>query len=92
MLQAWLALGEQGTRDTVDDAAALALHVLTYAGFGVKYAFKDSETKLKAPHRLTYRDALLCVIRNFYAACDGSDEIHELPHHATKCAQGRRGV
>ena len=65
MLTEWLKSGTQGTKDVVDDTAALALHVLTYAGFGVQYAFKDAGQKLEASHRLTYRDALLLILRNF---------------------------
>lgn len=65
MLQEWIACGAKGSKNVVDDTASLALHVLTYAGFGIRYTFKDAQQKLDPPHRLTYRDALLLVLRNF---------------------------
>lgn len=66
MLREWAKCGEQGTRSFAHDAATLALHVLTYAGLGIRYDFHDDEKrKPSAPHRLSYRDALDVVLRNF---------------------------
>lgn len=66
MLEKWIEYGPEGTRDVVDDTAALALHVLTYAGFGIPHDFNnEAQQMVNAPHKLTYRDALLTVLRNF---------------------------
>ena len=53
------------TRNVVDDTATVALHVLTNAGLGIQYAFNDAGTKIVSPHQLTYRDALIMILRNF---------------------------
>lgn len=65
MLSNWVRGGAEGTTNVVDDTAALALHVLTYAGFGIRHDFGDGLHEIEAPHQLTYRDALLTVLRNF---------------------------
>ena len=65
MLDKWVECGPEGTKEVVDDTAALALHVLTYAGFGIRHDFKDAQRMVEAPHTLSYRDALLTVLRNF---------------------------
>ncbi|KAI9713837.1 MAG: hypothetical protein M1820_000567 [Bogoriella megaspora] len=64
MLHEWISSPE-GTLDMVRDTATLALHVLTYAGLGIQYTFKDANNKLEAPHSMTYRDALSLALSNF---------------------------
>ena len=64
MLDKWTS-SPDGTKSVVEDTATVALHVLTYAGLGVQYAFKDAGTKIEAPHRMTYRDALHLILSNF---------------------------
>lgn len=65
MLDQWTASGSDGMRSVVDDTAALALHVLTYAGLGIRHDYRDAQQTVEAPHKLSYRDALLTVLRNF---------------------------
>ena len=64
MLQAWLQRGREGTRETVSDTALLALHVLTYAGFGMKYSYSDGVQHPQPGFTMSYRDALSLVLRN----------------------------
>ncbi|PSR88502.1 cytochrome P450 [Coniella lustricola] len=74
MLQEWTKNGAQGTTKSAHDAATLALNVLTYAGMGVAYEFSEGKEEprnnnsrkfLPASHRLSYRDSLNTVLRNF---------------------------
>lgn len=65
MLIKWVERGFEGTRDIVDDTAAVTLHVLAYAGLGIRQDFEDEHKQVESPHRLTYRDALLIILRNF---------------------------
>ncbi|KAL9066892.1 MAG: hypothetical protein Q9157_006984 [Trypethelium eluteriae] len=64
MLQEWTSCSE-GTPDVARDTATLALHVLSHAGLGIQYAFKDAKNKIEAPHEMSYRDALFLVLTNF---------------------------
>lgn len=64
MLQGWLQRGQEGTKETVDDTALLALHVLTYAGFGMKYSYVEGVQRPKPGFTMSYRDALSLVLRN----------------------------
>lgn len=49
----------------VDDTAALALHVLICAACGIRDEHHDAQRTPEHPHKLSYRDALLTVLRNF---------------------------
>ncbi|KAI9686047.1 MAG: hypothetical protein M1822_004030 [Bathelium mastoideum] len=64
MLQKWASCSD-GTRDVAADTGTLALHVLTFAGLGIQYDFKDAKNKIEAPHMMTYRDALSLILANF---------------------------
>ncbi|KAL8945491.1 MAG: hypothetical protein Q9183_008073, partial [Haloplaca sp. 2 TL-2023] len=62
MLVSWSETGQKGTKETTEDTATLALHVLTNAAFGVAYAFNEGVRKLAPGHDMTYRDSLnLCL-------------------------------
>lgn len=74
MLQAWTKKGARGTTNSAHDAGTLSLHVLTYAGLGIPYDFSEEQGKdeivegrklVPPPHKLSYRDALNIVLRNF---------------------------
>ena len=65
VLNQWARFSESGTSDVAADSAKLALHVLTSAGLGISYSFNNAQEQLVAPHRLSYRDALSVVLRNF---------------------------
>ncbi|MCJ1388203.1 hypothetical protein MMC18_001048 [Xylographa bjoerkii] len=67
MMQSWTLRGSQGTNETVPDTAILALHVLTYAGFGVRYSFLEGLQQLHPPHIMSYRDALATILNNIIA-------------------------
>ena len=64
MLQLWVEQGDKGTRDTVGDAATLALHVLAKAGFGIAYPFRAGLSASQSGHNMAYRDALLLILKN----------------------------
>lgn len=64
MLQGWLQRGHQGTEETVGDTALLTLHVLTYAGFGMKYSYSSGVQRPQPGFTLSYRDALSLILRN----------------------------
>ena len=64
MLQGWLQRGHDGTRETADDTALLALHVLTNAGFGMKYSYTDGVQRLQPGFTMSYREALSLTLRN----------------------------
>lgn len=67
MLQAWLNMGPAGTTDTVEDTAKLALHVLTFAGFGISHQFHEDDQELAPGHSMTFVYALTFLLRNFTA-------------------------
>lgn len=64
MLQSWVECGQQGTQETVQDTARLALHVLSSAGFGVSRSFNEGVQKLSPGHDMSYQDALSLILRN----------------------------
>ena len=65
VLRVWAKAGSSGTRDTTEDALALAMHVLTYAGFGIQCNFAEAPQNLDLQHRLTYHDALVLLVENW---------------------------
>lgn len=65
MQKIWLAQGASGTKDVIHDTMTLALHVLTSAGFGVTYSFKNASQRIPAPHKQSYRDALSIALQNW---------------------------
>jgi Sec-independent protein translocase protein TatA len=64
MLQSWVDEGLEGTRETVQDTARLALHVLSSAGFGISRPFNAGVQKLPLEHHMPYQDALSLILRN----------------------------
>ena len=64
MASSWLREGAEGTRETVDDTAILALHVLTGAGFGISYPFDHEAQRPSDGHTMTYRDSLSLCLKN----------------------------
>lgn len=64
MLLAWLNTGPAGTRNTTEDTAKLALHVLISAGFGISYPFHGGVQELSPGHTMTCGDALSLILRN----------------------------
>jgi cytochrome P450 len=67
MLKSWIGKGEKGVTNTADSTLAVALHVLTGAGFGQTYDFDTSEVDQIPPgHSMSYRDALKVVLGNLY--------------------------
>lgn len=64
MLQTWLNEGSTGTRETQADTAKLALHVLTFAAFGISYQFQGGVQQMAAGHSMSFVDALEHVLRN----------------------------
>jgi cytochrome P450 len=69
MLKSWIAKGAKGVTNTPSSTLALALHVLTGAGFGKIYDFEASGVQEVLPgHSMSYRDALKVVLGNLYGA------------------------
>ncbi len=64
MAQFWAEQGAEGTKETVEDTATLALHVLTCVGFGLSYSFHHGVRDLSDGHSMNYRDALSPCLRN----------------------------
>ena len=64
MLQGWVRQSLNGNWSTIEDTAILALHVLTYAGFGLKYPFSEGVQNPQPGHVMAYRMALLRVLQN----------------------------
>lgn len=64
MALSWAEQGAEGTKETVEDTATLALHVLTSVGFGLSYPFHHGVRDLPDGHSMTYRDALSLCLRN----------------------------
>ena len=64
MALSWAERGAEGTKETVEDTATLALHVLTSVGFGLSYPFHHGVRDLPDGHSMTYRDALSLCLRN----------------------------
>ncbi|MCJ1312350.1 hypothetical protein MMC25_006024 [Agyrium rufum] len=65
ILSHWRSLHpEEGTKDIVESTRILALHVLSFAGFGQKSEFGSATGKLGSEHRMAYRDALQLILQN----------------------------
>ena len=64
MLQAWVSRNSLGTTETVQDTAIVALHVLTSAGFGLKFSFSHGLQSPRLGFVMSYRDALRAILRN----------------------------
>ena len=64
MAESWADQGRMGTMETVPDTATIALHVLTFVGFGLSYPFHGGLRDLPAGHTMTYRDALSLCLQN----------------------------
>ncbi|KAL8863950.1 MAG: hypothetical protein Q9174_007504, partial [Haloplaca sp. 1 TL-2023] len=64
MLVFWSETGQKGTKETTEDTAALALHVLTNAAFGVAYAFNEGVRKPAPGHEMSYRESLNMCLGN----------------------------
>lgn len=60
----WFQKGSEGTKETVEDTATLALHVLTSAGFGMSFPFHHDAQTSTAGHKMTYRDSLSTCLKN----------------------------
>ncbi|KAM3082576.1 hypothetical protein ACMFMF_002234 [Clarireedia jacksonii] len=63
MLQFWKSLPEPITR-TNTDTRTFSLHVLSGAGFGKSYAFKQSGQEVKSGRTFNYRDSLALILEN----------------------------
>ncbi|PQE24510.1 cytochrome p450 protein [Rutstroemia sp. NJR-2017a WRK4] len=63
MLQFWKSLPGPIIR-TSKDTRTFALHVLSGAGFGKSYAFKQSGQQVKSGRTFNYRDSLALVLEN----------------------------
>ncbi|PQE25468.1 Cytochrome P450 protein [Rutstroemia sp. NJR-2017a BBW] len=63
MLQFWKSLPEPIIH-TSKDTRTFALHVLSGAGFGKSYAFKQSGQQVKSGRTFNYRDSLALVLEN----------------------------
>ncbi|KAL2074669.1 hypothetical protein VTL71DRAFT_8448 [Oculimacula yallundae] len=68
MMRFWTSVGGDGISKTTSDTMTLALHVLTAAGFGKPYDFEGGVTKLTGDHKLSYKDSLRLILRNFGVA------------------------
>lgn len=63
MLAQWTATGAAVTT-MADDTRLVALHVLSAAGLGLRQDFATGMRAAGAGHRMTYRDALMRVLRH----------------------------
>ncbi|KAF7929690.1 hypothetical protein BELL_0055g00040 [Botrytis elliptica] len=63
ILQFWKSLKGPITR-TDKDTRTFSLHVLSGAGFGKSYSFKNSTEQPEAGHTFNYRDSLALVLEN----------------------------
>jgi cytochrome P450 len=67
LLEIWVAKGAEGATDTSSATIALALHVLTGAGFGQKFDFAGyAKPKVPAGHEMNYLDSLRTVLDNIF--------------------------
>ena len=64
MTKKWLLCNSSGVRHMDEDAATLALHVLTGAGFGQPHIFDDGLAKPGPGHAMTCRDALRYILHH----------------------------
>jgi cytochrome P450 len=79
MLKSWMMIGKDGVTNVPNDTMALALHVLTAAGFGRRYEFGAGVEALREGHAMSYRDALRAVLRNLFGAIVTSALFMRLP-------------
>jgi cytochrome P450 len=68
MLKSWIDEGTKGVVNTSNETMALALHVLTAAGFGRAYEFASGVQEVSPGYTLSYRDALKTVLGHLYGA------------------------
>jgi cytochrome P450 len=64
MLESWTWNSDSGVKSVSTDIATLALHVMTCAGFGISYQFRDSLRGVKEGFSMSYGDALAAVMKN----------------------------
>ena len=83
MLRSWMRKGPKGVENTSNETMALALHVLTAAGFGKTYEFDSGVQKISTGHSMSYRDALKMVLGNLYGAIITSALFMNLPDFLT---------
>lgn len=79
MLKSWIDKGAKGVVDTPNETMALALHVITAAGFGRTYEFASGVQEVSPGHTLSYRESLKTVLGNIYGAIITSALCMNLP-------------
>jgi cytochrome P450 len=83
MLASWMRKGAKGVENTSNETMALALHVLTAAGFGKAYEFDSGVQEISTGHCMSYRDSLKMVLGNLYGAIITSALCMHLPDFLT---------
>ena len=81
MLKSWVGKAGKGVENTSNETMALALHVLTAAGFGKSYEFGSGVQEISPGHSLSYRDSLKIVLGNIYGAIITSALCMHLPSY-----------
>lgn len=79
MLEHWMESGPQGISTTSHDTMSLALNVITSAGFGVPYNFRDNKTQPDKPERLSYRVCLEAVLQNMIIIAVVPEWVYSIP-------------
>ena len=64
MVEYWGENGSSGVKSVASDSMTLALHVITFAGFGISYTFKSGLYGMSKEGPSNYRDALADVMNN----------------------------
>ena len=79
MLESWGGSGETGIKSVNTDTATLALHVMTCAGFGISYHFRDTLKSVKAGFSMSYGDALAAVMKNIVILVLVPSKVYSFP-------------
>ncbi|KAF1982025.1 cytochrome P450 [Aulographum hederae CBS 113979] len=64
MIEYWKETQPDGVRTVCHDLLTLGLHVLTHAGLGIQYQYRNAHDPPKAGYSMNYKDSLLTLLTN----------------------------
>lgn len=64
MLDCWVEDRDAGVTSVATDTSTLALHVITCAGFGISYQFRNALDTVREGFSMSYADSLYSVMKN----------------------------
>lgn len=79
MLDCWVQEGGAGVTSVTTDTSTLALHVITCAGFGISYHFRDALDTVREGFSMSYAESLYSVMKNLLLLILVPSRAYSLP-------------